>query len=101
MPMISRGVCAGCGAAPQRGQERPSGEAMKAGLCLAALLCGLPTGCGLVQSQLDRQLLAQKAADHPADRLAEQYFVRFPDVLEVTVADRPELSGARPLRVDG
>src|SRR5438105_4412854 len=74
---------------------------MRAGLCLPALLCGLLAGCGLVQSQLDRQLLAQKPGANPPERFAEQYSVRFPDILDVTVPGRPELSGARSLRVDG
>lgn len=74
---------------------------MNAGLCLQALLCGLLAGCGMVRPQFDRELLDQKPRDHAPERFAEQYSVRFPDVLDVAVPDRPELSGNRPLRVDG
>src|SRR5262245_35897981 len=74
---------------------------MRAGLFLQALLCGLLAGCGLFRTQLDRELLHQKPTDPPPERFAELYSVRFPYVLDVTVADRPELSGHRPLRVDG
>lgn len=74
---------------------------MKAGLCLQALLYALLTGCGLCRSQLDRELLAEKAQKAVPERLAELYSVRFPDLLDIQVDGRPDLTGQRALRVDG
>jgi protein involved in polysaccharide export with SLBB domain len=68
--------------------------------CLLAPLLGLLSGCALGKSNVDQALLARKVSlanpDGPAG-----YSVRFPDVLDVYVRDRPEWTGRRPLRPDG
>ncbi len=68
-------------------------------VCICALAC-LP-GCGLFKNKLDESLLSRKPPADGAARLAEQYVVRFPDILDVQVVGRPSLCGRRALRVDG
>src|SRR5947209_7768721 len=70
-------------------------------LCVLAALSSLLSGCRLLRPHLDQSLLKYKDSASNPTRLAEQYIVHFPDILAVQVADRPSLSGERPVRVDG
>jgi protein involved in polysaccharide export with SLBB domain len=70
-------------------------------IAVLALICGLQAGCGIGKDQVDQSLLAHRPPEGSPARLAELYVVRFPDVLDVRIADQPALSGERPLAVDG
>jgi len=78
---------------------RPGGSLWR--LSLAGLLAALAAGCVADSAALDRALLADRnPACHGTD-CAARYVVRCPDVLDVTVAGRPECSGRRPVNADG
>jgi protein involved in polysaccharide export with SLBB domain len=71
------------------------------GLTVRALVCGLAllAGCVATRPHLDEALLATAPAD--ALEVAAQYQVAAPDVLELQTAGREDLSGLRPIGVDG
>jgi protein involved in polysaccharide export with SLBB domain len=61
----------------------------------------LTTGCALGRSNLDQALLTNPGAEARNRYVAECYLVHCPDVLEVAVAGRPDLSGRRVIGPDG
>ncbi|MBV9121993.1 MAG: polysaccharide biosynthesis/export family protein [Planctomycetes bacterium] len=65
------------------------------------LVLWLLAGCATPPSQLDRQLQAEKDLAPPRPALAASYVVGCPDVLEVTLAGRADLSGPHPVDADG
>jgi protein involved in polysaccharide export with SLBB domain len=67
---------------------------------LAPLFSGL-AGCALGSRHLDQTLLAHKLPAAGPERFASSYLVRFPDILDIQVKGAPNLSGSRPLAVDG
>jgi protein involved in polysaccharide export with SLBB domain len=64
------------------------------------LLLGLLAGCATVRPHVDRTLMADKDTERNAG-VAERYAVGCPDVLQVTIADRPELSKRYTVGADG
>jgi protein involved in polysaccharide export with SLBB domain len=67
---------------------------------LPALLLVLAlAGCAHTRREVDRRLLAGRGGEDPA--VAAAYLVGCPDVLEVTVAGRPELACRAAVAVDG
>jgi protein involved in polysaccharide export with SLBB domain len=61
----------------------------------------LTTGCALSQANLDKALLANPGAQARNRNVADCYLMHCPDVLEVQVAGRADLSGQRVIGVDG
>ncbi len=68
---------------------------------LAGLLLVLAAGCAADRSHVDRALRADKGTAARSQGIAELYTVHCPDVLQVTVADRPDLSGRQTIGPDG
>ncbi len=66
------------------------------GVCLL-----LTAGCALGRANLDQTLLANPGAQARNRNVADCYLVHCPDVLEVRVAGRADLSGRRVVGVDG
>jgi protein involved in polysaccharide export with SLBB domain len=62
-------------------------------LCLA--------GCASDRAHVDRSLMADRSTTTRNEGVAEHYAVGCPDVLEVSVPDRPELSGRHTVGPDG
>ncbi len=58
-------------------------------------------GCATVRPQVDRALLADKGMASRGENVAESYAVYCPDVLDVTIDDRPEMTGQREIGPDG
>src|SRR6266446_5060365 len=70
-------------------------------LWLGVLLLGLLSGCASDRLHLHEALLGtQHLGAKPAD-VATAYQVSSPDVLAVSVAGRPDLSGEQPIAPDG
>src|SRR5947209_12045938 len=65
------------------------------------LLLWLAAGCASQKPHLDQQLLAEKGTTTRNHGIIEQYRVCCPDVLDLTVDFRPELSGQRVVGTDG
>lgn len=65
------------------------------------LLLGLAAGCGGSRSHVDQALLANPGQVARSEGVADRYVVHWPDVLEVAVAGRPELTGRRAVELDG
>jgi protein involved in polysaccharide export with SLBB domain len=61
----------------------------------------LLAGCAAQRSQVDRALSADQGLGAAAGAAVEPYAVHCPDVLQVTLADRPDLSGQRTVGADG
>jgi protein involved in polysaccharide export with SLBB domain len=64
------------------------------GLCLVA-------GCALAQPHLDQALMATAGGDLRNEGVDECYVVHCPDVVEIRVAGRRDLSGRRTVAPDG
>ena len=88
---------------PTRDQDRMARirRSSRTWLMLMAMVCALQAGCGMAREHVDQSLLAHKPPDVNASRLIDQYSVRFPDVLDIRVADRPSYSGERAINVEG
>ncbi len=67
----------------------------------AALFLCLLAGCCLGRPHLDEALLADAGREERNRGVAEHYLVACPDVLDVTVPGRPDLSGRRTVQADG
>jgi protein involved in polysaccharide export with SLBB domain len=65
------------------------------------MLLLLLSGCALDRAHMDRALLAEKGSLDRNRGVREQYTLRCPDILLVSVTNRPELSAARPIGPDG
>src|SRR5437660_9652954 len=65
------------------------------------LVLGLLAGCAAGGPPLDRALLADGGMGPRCRQAGEAYRIGCPDVLEVTVGQRPELSGRRRVGPDG
>src|SRR5947209_19293237 len=65
------------------------------------LLLWLAVGCAAQKPHLDQALLAEKGTAGRNEGVIEQYRVSCPDVLEVTIELRPELTGKRVIGTDG
>jgi protein involved in polysaccharide export with SLBB domain len=99
---------------PFRAERQSGGKSMQAGKsgsswwarrrrpawCGPAVWLGLVTGCAAPGPHLDQAIFADNS---PARRteLVEHYQIGCPDVLNTTVAGRPELSGPRRVGADG
>jgi protein involved in polysaccharide export with SLBB domain len=66
-----------------------------------ALLLVALTGCAGSRPHVDRALLADGGGGARNLGVAENYTIGCPDVLDVAVAGRPDLSGPRPVGPDG
>jgi protein involved in polysaccharide export with SLBB domain len=65
------------------------------------LWAGLLVGCATGGGHVDQALLADRGSAARNEGVAERYTVGCPDVLEVAVPDRPDLSGRRTVGPDG
>jgi protein involved in polysaccharide export with SLBB domain len=74
-----------------------AGQRLVPGLCAALLL----VGCSANRSHVDQALLADKGAPARSVGVLACYEVHCPDVLVLTIADRPDLDGRRPVGPDG
>jgi protein involved in polysaccharide export with SLBB domain len=63
-----------------------------------ALLLG---GCQAMAPAVGRQLMADRGPTLRNEGVAERYAVLCPDVLDIVIRTRPELSGLHPVGVDG
>src|SRR5947209_7912341 len=70
-------------------------------LLFAALPLLLLTGCASSKPHVDKSLMADRGAPARNEGVAEQYLIGCPDVLDVTVVGRPELSGRRTVAPNG
>lgn len=68
--------------------------------CLFLGLC-LLTGCESGRPHLDQALMANLGPAPPGRGLEQQYVVHCPDVLELTVSGRPDLTGRQAIGPDG
>jgi protein involved in polysaccharide export with SLBB domain len=69
----------------------------KAWRWLGPVLVLTVAGCATGRPHVDQALLANKGARSPGGRTAESYVAACPDVLEIVVARRPELTGQDPI----
>ena len=65
------------------------------------MLLLLLSGCAAHRPGIDRALLAENGPAGRKHGVSEQYTLRCPDALLITVPNRPDLTGARPLGADG
>ncbi len=68
---------------------------------LMALLLGLGTGCATVKPPLDRAIMADRGITVRSEVVADAYTVCCPDILELVVDARPDLTGVRAIGPDG
>ncbi len=71
------------------------------GLLLCAIALFFLTGCLSAPRHVDKSLMAERGATIRNDGVAEHYLIGCPDILEVTVASRPDLSCRCKVRPDG
>jgi protein involved in polysaccharide export with SLBB domain len=69
-------------------------------LCLV-LLAFQAAGCTSQRPWIDRAIMAQPTPPAALDSTAAEYLVSCPDVLEIKVSGRPELSGRQEIAGDG
>jgi polysaccharide export outer membrane protein len=74
--------------------------AVPAGCRLGLVVC-LLAGCAQSRPHLDQAVKADRGGAARNAGVPEQYLVRCPDVLEITVADRPDLSTTVTIGPDG
>lgn len=70
-------------------------------LALLVMVCAFQAGCGFGKSRLDQALLNHRPPEGGTSRVGEHYLVRFPDVLDIRIAERPSMSGERPIGIEG
>jgi protein involved in polysaccharide export with SLBB domain len=68
---------------------------------LPAFLLGLLAGCAVDRPYLDQALMADRGRATRNEGVAEMYLVGCPDVLDLAIAGRSELTGLRPVGPDG
>jgi protein involved in polysaccharide export with SLBB domain len=68
---------------------------------LVGVLLSLLAGCAANRGHVDQALLADRGAPARNQGVAEAYAVHCPDLLQVTVAERPEVTGPKPVGADG
>jgi protein involved in polysaccharide export with SLBB domain len=70
---------------------------------LISLGAALPfvSGCADAHSHVDRALMAERGTSARNEGVAERYQVECPDVLDIQVAGRPDLSGHFTVDLDG
>ncbi len=61
----------------------------------------LTAGCALTRPKMDRELMADRGAAVRNENVIACYLVRCPDVLDIQVSDRRDLSGKVPVDSDG
>lgn len=70
--------------------------------CLAALVaCILLQGCRTSKNEVENYLNSDRHFTQRRAEVAERYVIGCPDLLDVRVAGRPDVSGPRPVGVDG
>ena len=69
-------------------------------LCAFCWLC-LTAGCATDRAGFDKHFLAGTPPDHQDLQVAESYLVAFPDVLDIQVMGRPDVSGQCAVGLDG
>jgi protein involved in polysaccharide export with SLBB domain len=69
------------------------GEARSLWPLPALLLCAALAGCATDRANVGKNLMADRASALRSEGVAEHYLVGCPDVLEVRIRNRPELSG--------
>jgi protein involved in polysaccharide export with SLBB domain len=68
---------------------------------LGLLLAGAATGCAASRAHVEKNLRADRAAAARSDGVSEAYLVGCPDVIEIKVPHRVELSGQHVVQADG
>jgi hypothetical protein len=87
--------------------RRSSRPAMLRGLAKFGVLAWLgllliqATGCTNQRPWVDRALMAQPTPPDARNSMAAEYLVGCPDLLEIKIAGRPELSGSQEVAGDG
>jgi polysaccharide biosynthesis/export protein len=76
------------------------GVGWAARICLGLAL-GLAIGCASGPAHLDQSLLADKGTEVRNHGVTAVYRIHCPDVLEIAVDSRPDLSGLREVAADG
>src|SRR5437879_4710622 len=69
------------------------GEARSSCALLALLVCAALAGCTTDRAGVKQNLRADPIANRKPTDAAENYMVAFPDVLDVRIPNRPDLSG--------
>ena len=64
------------------------------------LLLGLLAGCAVSRPPIDRALLADAGMAARSENVAEAYTVNCPDVLDVVIEARPDLTGRRAIGIE-
>jgi protein involved in polysaccharide export with SLBB domain len=77
-----------------------AGSAVLTGRRLAVVLC-LLAGCAGTRPHVDQAMKAEAGGPARNEGVAERYVVRCPDVLDVTVAGRPDLTARAVVAADG
>jgi polysaccharide biosynthesis/export protein len=65
------------------------------------LLCAVCVGCAAGRASVEKKLMADRQGERRGEGVSEHYLVTCPDVIEVQIALRPELSGQYPVGPDG
>jgi len=82
------------------GQHRSSWQLRGAALLLTLPMLAFAPGCAKDRASVEKNLMAQQSALSRQD-VADRYRVGCPDLLEVTIPNRPELSGKQKIGPDG
>src|SRR5438270_12627408 len=90
------GTATGRDALPVRGVRRRRRRWL--GLCLC-LMCG--AGCATSKPHVDKSLMTEHGSAVRNAGVTEHYLIGCPDVLEVTVAGRPDLAVRAAVGTDG
>jgi protein involved in polysaccharide export with SLBB domain len=84
-----------------KGWASGQGKALRRARGGAGLFLCLLAGCCLGRPHLDEALLADPGREERTRGVAERYLVACPDVLDVVVPGRPDLSGRHTVQADG
>src|SRR5581483_2773869 len=77
------------------------GEARSSWGFLPALLLAALAGCATDRARVEKSLMAERSPSAVSAGVSEQYLVGCPDVIELQVPNRPELSGNHAVEPDG
>src|SRR5262249_35195298 len=100
--MMQQGTRAGSRtAAGDRGQPRPGRRFQRPRLAAVLCLLTLTAGCAAHRANIEKKLMAEYSPVEHAQAVADAYRVACPDVLEVIVAGRPDLSARLAVGPDG
>jgi polysaccharide export outer membrane protein len=78
-------------------EHAPAGLALPLGVVLA----WLAAGCAHDRAGVEKNLMSDRNSAARAEGVADCYRAGYPDVLDLTIADRADLSGRRPIDLSG